>query len=157
MRSTIPDRLSADDTDAVEQGNANVVDLRGLIYHFSLSDLCARVCSNMEITGKHLIGDTVGAVGQETFQAFDPSTQAALEPAFHEATVAEAGMALRLAQEAFDPFRSKSPEERAQFLDTIADEIMALGDALLERAHQETGLPLARLTGERGRAVNPVS
>lgn len=108
----------------------------------------------MDLTGKHLIGDTVGAVGQETFQAFDPSTQSALEPAFHEATVSEAGMALRLAQESFDQFRSKSPEERAQFLDTIADEIMALGDALLERAHQETGLPMPRLTGERGRAVN---
>jgi NADP-dependent aldehyde dehydrogenase len=125
-----------------------------LIYHFSVPDLCAKVWFNMHLTGKHLIGDTLGAVGQETFQASNPSTQVALEPAFHEATVAEAGMALRLAQEAFDPFRSKSPEERAQFLEAIADEIMALGDPLLERAHLETGLPMARLTGERGRAVN---
>ena len=30
---------------------------------------------------------------------------------------------------------------------------MALGDALLERAHAETGLPMARVTGERGRAI----
>ena len=30
---------------------------------------------------------------------------------------------------------------------------MALGDTLLNRAHAETGLPLARLTGERGRTV----
>jgi NADP-dependent aldehyde dehydrogenase len=31
---------------------------------------------------------------------------------------------------------------------------MALGDELLERAHAESGLPLARLTGERARTVN---
>ena len=30
---------------------------------------------------------------------------------------------------------------------------MALGDELLERAHAESGLPLARLTGERGRTM----
>ena len=33
-------------------------------------------------------------------------------------------------------------------------EILALGDDLLERCNKETGLPLARLTGERGRTVN---
>ncbi|MBT5927376.1 MAG: aldehyde dehydrogenase (NADP(+)) [Verrucomicrobia bacterium] len=108
----------------------------------------------MELTGHHLIGETIGAVGQETFQALDPSSQAVLTPNFHEATVAEAGMALRLGQECFDTFRGTSAEVRATFLDAIADEVMALGDALLERAHQETGLPMARLTGERGRAVN---
>ena len=37
--------------------------------------------------------------------------------------------------------------------DAIADEIVALGDALIERAHAETGLPVARLQGERGRTV----
>ena len=77
-----------------------------------------------------------------------------LKPPFYEATIAEAGMALRLAQESFDAFRSRSPEDRAQLLDAIADQIMALGDELLERAHQETGLPMPRLTGERARAVN---
>ena len=108
----------------------------------------------MELTGHHLIGDTTGAVGQETFEASNPATQQKLTPTFHEATVAEAGMALRLGQECFDAFRATPAEERAKFLETIADEVMELGDALLERAHQETGLPMARLTGERARAVN---
>ena len=45
-------------------------------------------------------------------------------------------------------------EDRAQLLDAIADQIMALGDELLKRAHKETGLPMARLTAERARAVN---
>src|SRR5690606_28540093 len=36
---------------------------------------------------------------------------------------------------------------------TIASEIEALGDELLQRAHAETGLPMARLTGERARTT----
>ncbi|MES1196697.1 MAG: aldehyde dehydrogenase (NADP(+)), partial [Steroidobacter sp.] len=57
-------------------------------------------------------------------------------------------------KEAFDTYRNLDGETRARFLETIADNIMGLGDELLERAHAETGLPLARLTGERGRTVN---
>jgi len=47
----------------------------------------------------------------------------------------------------------KSIEERAVFLETIADEILAAGDDLINRAMAETGLPAARLTGERGRTM----
>jgi NADP-dependent aldehyde dehydrogenase len=36
-------------------------------------------------------------------------------------------------------------------LDAIAEEIMALGDLLIERCSAETALPAARITGERGR------
>jgi NADP-dependent aldehyde dehydrogenase len=36
-------------------------------------------------------------------------------------------------------------------LEAIATQIEALGDALIQRAHAETALPLARLQGERGR------
>ena len=51
-------------------------------------------------------------------------------------------------------FRETTGEQRAVFLERIADEIMALGDELLVRANLETGLPAARLTGERARTVN---
>src|SRR5205807_6520010 len=44
-------------------------------------------------------------------------------------------------------------EQTALLLDAIADEILALGDPLLERAGAESGLPAARLTGERGRTM----
>ena len=108
----------------------------------------------MELTGKQWIGNNLEAVGDQTFQAYNPADQTPLNPPFYQATIAEAGMALRLAQESFDAFRSRSPEDRAQLLDAIADQIMALGDELLGRAHQETGLPMPRLTGERARAVN---
>ncbi|MCA1597376.1 MAG: aldehyde dehydrogenase (NADP(+)), partial [Chloroflexi bacterium] len=45
-------------------------------------------------------------------------------------------------------------EQIAAFLDRIADEIVALGDDLIERATRETALPLPRLTGERARTVS---
>ena len=62
--------------------------------------------------------------------------------------------ALRLADEAFQIYRETTGEARAAFLERIGDEIMAIGDALIARAHVETGLPEARLTGERARTVN---
>ncbi len=65
----------------------------------------------------------------------------------------EVERACALADAAFDAFRSLGHSVRAQFLDAIAEEILALGAELLERAHQETALPLARLGGERARSV----
>ena len=52
---------------------------------------------------------------------------------------------------AFDAYRETSLEQRAHFLETIAAQIEALGDALIDRAVAETGLPKARIQGERGR------
>jgi alpha-ketoglutaric semialdehyde dehydrogenase len=76
-----------------------------------------------------------------------------LNPPFGDATSAEADEAMQAADGAYDALRLATPETRATLLDTIAEEITALGDALLERAHAECALPMARLTGERGRAI----
>lgn len=54
-----------------------------------------------------------------------------MEPSFSEATLAEANEALRAAHGAFDGLRTASVETRATFLETLAEEILALGDALL--------------------------
>ncbi|NCI46649.1 aldehyde dehydrogenase (NADP(+)) [Sediminibacterium soli] len=54
---------------------------------------------------------------------------------------------------AFDDYRITTPQARAVFLETIAANIEALGDALIEQASKETNLPAARLTGERGRTT----
>jgi NADP-dependent aldehyde dehydrogenase len=59
--------------------------------------------------------------------------------------------ATKQAGESFEKYAKVSAEHRALFLDTIADQIEALGETLLQTAHEETHLPLARLTGERGR------
>ena len=52
---------------------------------------------------------------------------------------------------AFDTYSKVTATKRAEFLETIANNIEALGDELLNVANKETNLPLPRLTGERGR------
>ncbi|MFX4316570.1 hypothetical protein F8O53_32765, partial [Enterobacter sp. 63] len=51
-------------------------------------------------------------------------------------------------------YSQTSPEVRARFLDTLADELDLLGEDFFAIAHQETALPLARLQGERARTSN---
>ncbi|AUW59636.1 aldehyde dehydrogenase (NADP(+)) [Sphingobium sp. SCG-1] len=58
------------------------------------------------------------------------------------------------AEAAFDTYRSTDRETRGQFLERIGDEIIAIGDELIDTAMRESGLPRARLEGERGRTVS---
>lgn len=102
--------------------------------------------------GGFLIG-AENVLTDETFRAENPSTDLAIEPAFSVASPAHVAQACALADAAFDAFRETDPAERAAFLETIAANIEALGDALVERAVLESGLPPARLTGERGRTT----
>ncbi|SDK97060.1 NADP-dependent aldehyde dehydrogenase [Catalinimonas alkaloidigena] len=105
----------------------------------------------MQLTGKNLIGLIDTAEGAHTFTGVDATLGTELPTTFYEATDAEVDRAVVLADRAFATYRRKSGAQKADFLEKIADEIMALGDALLERCHQETALPLGRLQGERGR------
>lgn len=108
----------------------------------------------MELQGTHLIANEAVAAGAQTLTAFDPQTSSALEPLFFEATEAEVNRAMQGAAKAAVALRQASSDQIVGFLLAIADEIMALGDQLLERAMQESGLDRARLQGERGRTVN---
>jgi len=107
----------------------------------------------MSLHGKSLIAGLPLAEGTQTFYAISPITNTRLEPAFHQVGINEVDQALQSAESAFKIFGRSTAETRASLLEKIAEEIGALGDDLLERAHLETGLPLARLTGERGRTV----
>jgi NADP-dependent aldehyde dehydrogenase len=106
----------------------------------------------MPISGELFIGRTRVATAA-TFLATDPVTANTIEPAFSIAGRDQVERACELAGRAFDPYRELDPEQRARFLETIAEHIMGLGDELIERAHAETALPAARLTGERARTV----
>ncbi|HBD91258.1 MAG TPA: aldehyde dehydrogenase (NADP(+)), partial [Gemmobacter sp.] len=57
------------------------------------------------------------------------------------------------AEAAFVSYSRTSRADRARFLDAIADEIEARAEAITEIGTQETGLPAARLQGERGRTT----
>jgi NADP-dependent aldehyde dehydrogenase len=105
----------------------------------------------MSLQGTSIIAGARGRTGGKTFSAHNPATGAQLEPLFHEAGDAEVAQAMEASAAAFADYRTRSAAERATFLDRIATEIEALGDALIERAQAETGLPAARITGERGR------
>ncbi|BDI32445.1 2,5-dioxovalerate dehydrogenase [Capsulimonas corticalis] len=103
--------------------------------------------------GRNLLGETSSALGDITFSGYSTLTGQALKTVFHEATPEEIDRAVSLAAGAAGPYRALPAEARADFLSRIADEIVALGDDLLEIAHQESALPKDRLTGERGRTV----
>ncbi len=72
---------------------------------------------------------------------------------FSAGTTAIVDRACEAAEEAFWVWSATPRAERAVFLETIAEEIEARGAAITEIGTQETGLPEARLEGERGRTV----
>ncbi len=107
----------------------------------------------MQLTGRNYIGARTSQSGTRTFRGVDPVKNVELETLYHEATGEEIDAAVRLAETAFVEYRRKSSKQRAAFLIAIAAEIEALGEELLDRAALETGLPMARLVGERGRTT----
>lgn len=107
----------------------------------------------MGVSGMLLIGGE-DVVGREAgVYAVNPATGAELETAFTGASDADVDHACTLAAAAFDLYRETSQATRAAFLRAIGKGIVALGDELIDRAVAESGLPRARLEGERGRTV----
>lgn len=107
-----------------------------------------------EFSGGNYIGNNISKEGATTFQAFSPAINDFLEDRFHLANKTEFEHALHLAEKAFATYSATAAKERADFLDQIAEEIMALGDALIDRCTAETALPAARVSGERARTCN---
>src|ERR1700758_4245184 len=107
------------------------------------------------ITGELLIAGHTHRGEGAPFQAFDAaSSEPIAQPVFHGASGTNVIHACELADEAFDVYRALPLEQRAHFLDDCAARIEALGDTLIVRAMTETGLPRARLEGERARTAN---
>ncbi|MEC9482385.1 MAG: aldehyde dehydrogenase family protein, partial [Halomonas sp.] len=105
----------------------------------------------MTLEGKLLIGQQALKGNSAAIHAVNPATGEQLDPPYAGGSAAEVEKACQLAWDAFDSYRETSLEDRAAFLETVASEIEAIGDALIERAMAESGLPRARLEGERGR------
>ncbi len=107
----------------------------------------------MTLHGKIFLGASLSNGSGETQQPVSPLNSQPLEPGFYQAEQAQVDAALDLAESAFQNYSATPAGKRAEFLETIAANILSLGDALLDRAHLETGLPKDRLTGERGRTI----
>lgn len=99
----------------------------------------------MIITGDALIGGQAVKGTGAALRAYNPTLQQVMDPEFFTVDFDQIDQACRAADAAFDTFRALSDERRAVFLETIAEQIMALGDVLIERTMAETGLPRARI------------
>jgi NADP-dependent aldehyde dehydrogenase len=110
----------------------------------------------LTIHGQHLIAGSRQSRGRRTFTAVDPSSGRPLPSVFHDATPEEIDAALSAAAEAFEQYRRVDGTRIAAFLDAIATELEAAGEELIATAHSETGLPVARLQGERNRMIGGV-
>jgi alpha-ketoglutaric semialdehyde dehydrogenase len=108
----------------------------------------------MTLHGNCLIGDQLSPGTGEMFSPISPLDSTTLAPAFRKAGEKEVDQALESAERGFQTYRQTTGAQRGAFLESIAEEILALGNDLMTRAHLETGLPETRLTSERGRTVN---
>ncbi len=108
------------------------------------------------ITGKNYVGNQLSATGNTTYRTFNPILNIENSPLFVEATSDEINKAVKLASKAFQSYRKTSGINKAAFLNTIADEILALGDELIKTYCAETGLPEGRAMGERGRTIGQI-
>lgn len=101
------------------------------------------------LTGKHLIaGEWLD--GPTTFRS-SPAHGEAHD--FAVGTPELVDRACAAAEAAFPAYAATSRAARAAFLNAIADAIEARGAEITEIGTQETGLPVARLEGERGRTT----
>ncbi|MCL4137664.1 UNVERIFIED_CONTAM: hypothetical protein GTU68_012908 [Idotea baltica] len=105
------------------------------------------------ISGKNYIGNQLSAKGTKTYKTFNPELNLENATVFTEATAQEIDDAIHLASQAFKEFRSIYGVKKAEFLNAIADEILALDHVLVKMYCSETGLPEGRAKGERGRTV----
>ena len=99
-----------------------------------------------------IAGSPVRGSGAE-IRGFDPSTGTELDPVYRYGDASHVEAACAAAAAAFGAYRATSREQRASFLEAIADNIEAIRDELVARAVAETGLPQARMTGEVGRTT----
>ena len=99
--------------------------------------------------GNHLIaGEWIA--GEATFEN-EPASGPAQQ--FSVGTPDLVNAACEAAEEAFWSYGYSTREDRATFLRAIADEIEARAEPITEIGSRESGLPEARLQGERGRTV----
>ncbi|MCI2266282.1 aldehyde dehydrogenase (NADP(+)) [Sediminivirga luteola] len=104
-------------------------------------------------TGHSLIAGQPAPGEEGTVTGFDPATDEALEPAFSLLSDDQLRAATAAAEEAFESFSALAPEVHAAFIESIAANMEAAGEQIVERAMAESGLTRARLTGELARTT----
>ncbi len=105
------------------------------------------------ISGDLLIAGRAERGASGVVHGIEAASGAELEPGFGSASEAQLEAACAAARAAFDPYRSTGLDQRAAFLEAVAQNILEIGDVLIERCVRETGLPRLRIEGERARTV----
>jgi NADP-dependent aldehyde dehydrogenase len=110
--------------------------------------------ATLALTGSMLIGATdVRGAGNE-IRGVNPATGEQLEPSYGLGDESDVDRAVSLAWQAFPVYRATSLQARSAFIKTVADNIDALGDTLVTRVVQETGIPEPRVRMELARTTN---
>ena len=107
----------------------------------------------MTLRAANLIGSEVRLGEGEPVYGTRAETGERLDPGFGGATPDDVAAACALADAAFDAYGAVPLDARAAFLEAIAEGIAAIGDELIVACMAESGLPRARLEGERGRTI----
>lgn len=91
--------------------------------------------------------------GGSIFRAVNPAIGEEIEPAFPSAAEQDIRALAEAAAGASAVFARSSGAERAKLLRAMANNLAASGEAIVQRANLETGLPLPRLQGELARTT----
>jgi alpha-ketoglutaric semialdehyde dehydrogenase len=102
----------------------------------------------MTLAGRSYIGSRRGTADGAPIHGMNPATGQKLEPVYFSASAAEVDQAVELAAQAFPVYAATSGKAKAAFLRSIADALDTKQQALAERAHLETALPMPRLLSE---------
>lgn len=105
------------------------------------------------LLGRSFLGSRRGAPGGASISALNPATGERLEPVYSAASATEVDHAVQLAAQAFPVYAETDGRTKAAFLRRIADSLNERRQALAERAHLETALPMPRLLGEAARTT----
>src|SRR6266498_1668813 len=111
----------------------------------------------LNLSGRSMIGAELAKPRGAGFHGVNPTNGAKLEPAFYTATTEEIDQAANLAADAFRAVQGLTGRERAAVLRRIAENLTAEGEAIIQRANLETGLPLPRLQGELKRTTGQLT
>lgn len=99
------------------------------------------------------MGNLIGGEAAESRAGFESEPAAGEARRYPAGTPELVDRACRAAAEAAADYGRLSAERRAAFLRAVASEIEARAQAITETGSAETGLPAARLEGERGRTT----
>ncbi len=111
----------------------------------------------MQLTGKSLIAGHWEKGSELGFNAINPALNTPLSQTYYNATEQLIEKAIEEANSAFAVYSLLSANQRAEFLRKIADNILDLGEQLIDVCNQETGLTKDRIVTERSRTLHQLT